>query len=277
MARLAPKWMFPIPNGRRLEVTPLVVDGVMYVTAANQALALDPRTGRQIWHYARPLTKGVIGDAAGGINRGVALLGDRVFMVTDHAHLIALHRATGRLLWDVEVADYRQHYGTTSAPLVVKDLVITGTSGGDEGARGLISAHRASTGERVWRFWTMPAPGEPLSETWVGRAIEHGCAAPWLTGTYDAQADLLYWTTGNPCPDYNGERAQGRQPLLELGGRARARHRQAALVLPVHAPRPARLGRRPDPDAGRRDLRRDGRASCWPRPTATASSTSSIA
>jgi putative heme-binding domain-containing protein len=135
VGRLAPAWMFSVPNGRRLEVTPLVADGVMYVTAANQALALDPRTGRQIWHYARPLTPGVIGDAAGGINRGLALLGDRLFMVTDHAHLIALHRATGQLLWDVEVADYKQHYGTTSAPLVVKDLVITGTSGGDEGGR----------------------------------------------------------------------------------------------------------------------------------------------
>jgi alcohol dehydrogenase (cytochrome c) len=209
VARLSPRWMFPVPNGRRLEVTPLVADGVMYVTAANQALALDPRTGRAIWHYARPLTRGVIGDAAGGINRGLALLGDKLFMVTDHAHLIALDRASGRLLWDVEVADYKQHYGTTSAPLVVKDLVITGTSGGDEGARGLVSAHRASTGERVWRFWTMPAPGEPLSETWVGRAIEHGCAAPWLTGTYDPQADLLYWTTGNPCPDYNGSERRG--------------------------------------------------------------------
>ena len=201
--------MFPIPGGRRLEVTPLVADGVMYVTAANQAFALDPRSGRQIWHYARPLTKGVIGDAAGGINRGLALLGDRLFMVTDHAHLIALRRASGQLLWDVEVADYRQHYGATSAPLVVKDLVITGTSGGDEGARGLISAHRVSTGERVWRFFTMPAPGEPRSETWVGRAIEHGCSAPWLTGTYDARAELLYWTTGNPCPDYNGSERQG--------------------------------------------------------------------
>lgn len=209
VGELAPKWMFPIPNSRRLEVTPVVVDGVMYVTTANRAYALDARSGRQIWRYQRPLTKGLVGDAAGGINRGVAVLGDKVFMVTDHAHLIALHRLTGKLLWDVEMADYREHYGATSAPLVVKDLVISGISGGDEGVRGFLAAYKASTGERVWRFWTIPAPGEPLSETWGGNALPHGCAATWLTGTYDAQANLLYWTTGNPCPDYNGDERKG--------------------------------------------------------------------
>jgi len=215
VAQLAPKWIFSIPNARRLEVTPVVVDGVMYVTTANRAYALDAQSGRQIWRYQRPLTKGLVGDAAGAINRGVAVLDDKVFMVTDHAHLIALHRLTGRLLWDVEMADYRQHYGATSAPLVVKDLVISGISGGDEGVRGFLDAYKASTGERVWRFWTIPAPGEPLSETWVGNALppsvvlQHGCAATWLTGTYDPQANLLYWTTGNPCPDYNGDERKG--------------------------------------------------------------------
>src|SRR5215813_2655469 len=209
VAQLAPKWIFSIPNSRRLEVTPVVVDDVMYVTTANRAYALDARSGRQIWRYQRPLTKGLVGDAAGGINRGVAVLGDRVFMVTDHAHLIALHRLTGRLLWDVEMADYREHYGATSAPLVVKDLVISGISGGDEGVRGFLAAYKASTGERVWRFWTIPEPGAPLSETWVGNALPHGCATTWLTGTYDAKANLLYWTTGNPCPDYNGDERKG--------------------------------------------------------------------
>ncbi|HUS06059.1 MAG TPA: PQQ-dependent dehydrogenase, methanol/ethanol family [Bryobacteraceae bacterium] len=207
--RLAPKWFFPITKGRSLQVTPVVVDGVMYVTAANEAYALDARSGRQIWHYSRPLTKGLVGDAASGINRGVAVLGERIFMVTDNAHLLALHRSTGQLLWDVEMADYRQHYGATSAPLVVNDLVISGTSGGDEGARGFLAAYKASTGERAWRFWTMPAAGEPLSETWVGRAIEHGCTTAWLTGTFDPDANLLYWPTGNPCPDYNGDERKG--------------------------------------------------------------------
>ena len=199
-----------LPGARaRLEVTPVVVDGVMYVTAVNEAYALDARTGREIWHYSRPRSQGLAGDAAGGINRGVAVLGDRVFMVTDNAHLIALHRLTGQLLWDVEMADSHQNYGSTSAPLVVNDLVIAGISGGDEGVRGFLAAYKASTGEHVWRFWTMPAPGEPGSETWGGRAIEHGCGSTWLTGTYDPETNLLYWPTGNPCPDYNGDERKG--------------------------------------------------------------------
>ena len=209
VARLAPRWIFSIPGSQHLEVTPVVVDGVMYVTSVNEVDALDARNGRSLWRFQRPRSKGLVGDAAGGINRGVALLGTRAFLVTDNAHLIALDRATGKLEWDVEMADSSQNYGATSAPLVVNDLVISGTSGGDEGVRGFIAAYKASTGERVWRFWTIPAPGEPLAKTWIGRALEHGCTAAWLTGTYDPKLDLLYWTTGNPCPDYNGDERQG--------------------------------------------------------------------
>src|SRR5260370_13050008 len=143
--RLAAKWVFSIPGASRLEGTPVVVDGVMYVTTANEVYALDGRSGRQIWHYSRPLTKGVIGDAASVINRGVAVLGDRLFVATDDAHMLALHRTTGQLLWDCEIADYPGHYGTTSAPLVVKDIVLSGTSGGGEGARGLLDSFKVST------------------------------------------------------------------------------------------------------------------------------------
>ncbi|MEO7145941.1 MAG: PQQ-binding-like beta-propeller repeat protein, partial [Bryobacteraceae bacterium] len=206
---LAPKWEFFIPSSRHLEGTPMVKDGVMYVTSANEAWALDARAGRTIWHYQRPRTKGLVGDAASGINRGVALLGDRVFMVTDNAHLLALDRTTGGLVWDVEMADSHRHYGATEAPLAVHDLIVSGISGGDEGARGFVAAYKASNGERVWRFWSVPAPGEPLAETWKGRAIEHPCATTWMTGTFDAANDLLYWTIGNPCPDYNGGERQG--------------------------------------------------------------------
>jgi alcohol dehydrogenase (cytochrome c) len=210
LARLAPQWMYTVPGGTRaLETTPVVVDGVMHVTAVNTAVALDARSGREIWRYNRPRSSGLAGDAAGGINRGAAILGDRLFLVSDNAHLLALHRLTGQLIWDVEMADSRRNYGATGAPLVVDDLVIAGVSGGDEGIRGFLDAYRASTGERVWRFWTVPAPGEPASETWVGRAIEHGCGATWLTGTYDPEARLLYWPTGNPCPDYNGDERKG--------------------------------------------------------------------
>jgi alcohol dehydrogenase (cytochrome c) len=210
ISQLTPKWMFNIAGAPRpLQVTPVVVDGVMYVTTVNEAYALDARTGREIWHYRRPRSQNMAGDAASGINRGVAVLGDRVFMVSDNAHLFALHRLTGQLLWDVQLADASWNYGSTSAPLIVNDLVITGVSGGDEGIRGFLDAYQASTGERVWRFWTVPAPGEPGSETWSGRASEHGCGATWLTGTYDPEANLLYWPTGNPCPDYNGGERKG--------------------------------------------------------------------
>jgi PQQ-dependent dehydrogenase (methanol/ethanol family) len=209
VGKLRAEWMFPIRAPRSLEVTPVVVNGVMYVTTVNAAFALDAATGRQIWAYDRPRTEGVIGDAGSGINRGVAILGDRVFMVTDNAHLIALDRLTGRLLWDTKMADSYDHYGSTLAPLIVKDLVIAGVGGGDEGIRGFLAAYKAVSGEEAWRFWTVPLPGEPLSETWVGSVLPHGCAATWLTGTYDPELDLLYWPTGNPCPDMNGDERQG--------------------------------------------------------------------
>ena len=171
--------------------------------------ALDAGSGRRIWDYRRPRTKGLAGDAAGGINRGVAVAGDRVFMVTDHAHLIALDRFTGALLWDTEMADWRQNYSATSAPLAVGDLVISGTSGGDEGVRGFVAAFDQATGKEVWRFWTVPKRGEPGSETWKGKDIDRPCAATWLTGTYDPELDTLYWPTGNPGPDYDGDERMG--------------------------------------------------------------------
>ena len=211
VANLESKWTHEMGGTRALQMTPIVIDGVMYVAAVNEARALDARTGRQIWQFVRPRTPGLVptGDAAGGINRGVAVLGSRVFLQTDHAHLLALDRLTGQLQWDVEMADYRLNYGSTGAPLIVNDLVIAGISAGDEGVRGFLDAYRASTGERVWRFWTVPARGEPGSDTWIGKALEHGCAATWLTGSYDPEARLLYWPTGNPCPDYNGDERRG--------------------------------------------------------------------
>ena len=130
-------------------------------------------------------------------------------MVTDHAHVIALNRFTGALLWDQRMADWRQNYGATSAPLVVGELVVSGTSGGDEGIRGFVAAFDQATGKEVWRFWTVPRPGEPGSETWRGRDIAHPCASAWLTGTYDAALQTLYWPTGNPCPDYDGSQRLG--------------------------------------------------------------------
>jgi PQQ-dependent dehydrogenase (methanol/ethanol family) len=184
-----------------LETVPLVADGVMYVTGPNQVIALDASTGRQIWQYARPRTAGLVSDPSLGTNRGVAILGDNLFFVTDNAHLIAIHRITGSLVWEAVMWDEPQKYGGTIAPLVVKDMVIAGVAGGDWGIRGFISAYKATTGERVWRHWTIPAEGEPGIETWQGNGYKLGGGSTWLTGSYDPSTDTLFWATGNPWPN----------------------------------------------------------------------------
>ena len=209
VAKLAPRWVFNMPNASRLETTPVVFEGIMYVTSANECYALDAGNGRELWHFQRPRTRGLIGNAAGGFNRGVAIAGDRVFMVTDNAHLLALNRFTGALLWETEMADWHKNYNATSAPLIVGNKVVSGTAGGEQGVRGFLAAFDQETGKEVWRFWTVPAPGEPGSETWKGKGIDHPSAVTWLTGTYDPQLGLIYWPTGNPGPDYNGDDRQG--------------------------------------------------------------------
>jgi alcohol dehydrogenase (cytochrome c) len=209
VARLAPQWVFTLPNVSQVQVTPVVVEGLMYVSAANDLYALDAGSGRQLWNYRRPRTRGLVGVAARGVNRGVAVSGERVFMATDHAHLIALNRANGALLWETQMADWRQNYNGTGAPMVVGDLLLAGIAGGDEGARGFVAAYEQATGKEVWRFWAVPARGEPGSETWKGNAIDHPGAATWMTGSYDAELDTLYWAIGNPGPDMIGDDRQG--------------------------------------------------------------------
>jgi len=204
-ASLAPKWMFSLRNTNNLQVTPVVSEGVMYVTAANECYALDAGSGREIWHYQRARTKGLVGNAAGGVNRGASVAGDRLFMVTDHDHIIALNKHTGALLWETEMADWHQNYNATGAPLPVGNLVVTGTSGGDEGVRGFVAAFDQTTGKEVWRWWTTPKRGEPGSETWQGRGLDHPAGTTWMTGVYDAALDTVYWTVGNPGPDLYGD------------------------------------------------------------------------
>ena len=217
VSKLRPQWIYTVPLWKYqvpdtayyiqnyayfgLEVTPLVADGVMYITGPGAVYALDARSGREIWQYTRKRSIGSFGDASLGANRGVALLGDKVFMTTDDAHLIALNRTTGKLVWEQVMWDERQHYGATVAPLIVKDLVVAGVTGGDWGVRGFVAAFNAQTGERVWRHWTIPAKGEPGSETWGPKEPKMGGAATWLTGSYDPETDTLYWPTGNPWPD----------------------------------------------------------------------------
>jgi PQQ-dependent dehydrogenase (methanol/ethanol family) len=213
VGKLQLQWTYSFPfNG--LETTPVVVHGVMYATGNNQVYALSGKTGREIWRYQRP--KSVAGtiasDAAIGVNRGVAMLGDRIFYLTDDAHLIALHRLTGALLWDVDTPQGAKGlYGGTSAPLVVGDLVITGVSGGDNGIRGFVAAYKATTGELAWKLYTIPNPGDtgPAADTWKGSALGLGGGATWLTGSADTKTNILYWAAGNPHPDTDGDERIG--------------------------------------------------------------------
>jgi PQQ-dependent dehydrogenase (methanol/ethanol family) len=209
-SQLQLRWIYPIQY-QPLETTPLVSGGVMYVTGPNQVFALDARSGREIWRYVRPRTPAgtIAGDSALGANRGVALLGERVFFTTDNAHMLCLNRLSGALLWDVYMPENAQHYGGTGAPLVVGDLVMAGVAGGDEGIRGFIGAWKVTTGELAWRFWTVPNPGEPGAETWKGKATENRGGSTWLTGTYDPETGLVYWPTGNPFPDTDGTDREG--------------------------------------------------------------------
>jgi alcohol dehydrogenase (cytochrome c) len=207
--RLGAAWIYPMPTAARLEVAPIVVDGIMYLSGWNEVHALDATTGKALWMYSQARTEGIQGDGGGGANRGVTVVGDMVYMETDHAHLVAFNRFTGEKRWDIEIADYREGYSASSPPLSVGDLLITGVAGGEEGARGFVDAYRASTGERVWRWYSIPKRGEPAAETWQGQALEHGCGPTWLPGSYDPTLDLVYWAIGNPCPDINGDERLG--------------------------------------------------------------------
>jgi PQQ-dependent dehydrogenase (methanol/ethanol family) len=211
VASLRPAWVRPLSYAP-LETTPLVIGGIMYVTGPNEIYALDGRTGGQIWSYSRPRSDAttISGDAAKGAQRGVALLGERLFFITDNAHLICLQRVTGALLWDVAMPAPGAHgrYGGTSAPLIAGKLVIAGVSGGDDGIRGFVAAYDPVSGRQVWRFWTVPQPGDPTYDTWHGDPAPQG-GATWTTGSYDPHSGWLYLAVGNPYPDTDGDRRPG--------------------------------------------------------------------
>jgi alcohol dehydrogenase (cytochrome c) len=214
VSRLVPRWTFQtgsFARGRGFETTPLAVDGVLYVTGSNNyAWALDARTGRPFWEYRRNLPNDLTYGASAPVNRGFAILGDRLYMVTLDAHFLALDRRTGGVLWDVTLANYREGYAATIAPLVVDDQVIVGIGGGEYATRGFLDAYDAVTGARRWRLYTVPALGEPGSETWPNaQAAARGGGGTWMTGSYDPKLGLLYWGTGNPNPDIYSANREG--------------------------------------------------------------------
>ena len=217
IADLRPAWVFqaaPIgliagPANFSFEATPIVVDGVMYLTGPDAHVwALDAATGETLWHYhhAIPIDVPL---CCGNVNRGVAVANGKVFFVTASGHLIALDAGSGQPIWDETFADIRAGESATVAPLVVKDKVLVGSSGGEFGVRGHIDAFDLETGQRAWRIYTVPKPGEPGSETWEGDSWQRGGGPTWITGTYDRDLNLVYWSTGNPGPVFQGDVRQG--------------------------------------------------------------------
>ncbi|NQV69859.1 MAG: PQQ-dependent dehydrogenase, methanol/ethanol family [Pseudohongiella sp.] len=209
VSELEMKWSYQIPVIDRAETVPMVVDGIMFITEApSNLVAVDAQTGQVYWRYDRDLPED-IRICCGRNNRGVAILGETLFMSTLDAHLVAIDARTGNVLWDKEVADYKAGYSKTAAPLIVKDKVVTGIAGGEFGIRGFIDAYDAVTGERVWRTYAIPAAGEVGNDSWAGESWKTGGAATWITGSYDPDLNLIYWGTGNPGPDWNGDVRMG--------------------------------------------------------------------
>jgi alcohol dehydrogenase (cytochrome c) len=202
------EWMFQTPVAGAFQTVPLVVDGIMYFTASEgNAYAIDARSGRQLWHYKHAFPPG---RRAGGVNRGLAILGDLLYMVTIDCNLVALDTHTGRLVWQTEIVPYKAGtYYATGAPLVVKDKVITGIGGGEQGVRGFLDAYDAKTGKLVWRFWTVPSKDEPGGDTWAGDSWKIGGGPTWMTGTFDPKLNTLYWPVGNPGADLYGDNRLG--------------------------------------------------------------------
>lgn len=203
------KWAYQIPQLDRAETVPVVVDGVMFITEApSNVVAVDAATGRQYWRYNHELPDD-LRICCGRNNRGVAILGETLYMSTLDAHLVAIDARSGNLVWDKELADYRAGYSKTAAPLIVKDEVVTGMAGGEYGVRGFIDSYNAESGELEWRADTIPGPDHPDNQTWAGDSWRTGGAATWITGAYDPDLDLVYWGTGNPGPDWNGDVRMG--------------------------------------------------------------------
>jgi alcohol dehydrogenase (cytochrome c) len=209
---LVPQWTFQTGTLGNFQTTPVVIDGVIYATGFNgNAWAIDARSGRTIWRHRRVLPEDMH-LCCGTPNRGFGVMGDRLFLATADAHLLALDIKTGGVLWDVELADYKVGYSATVAPLVVKDKVIVGIAGAEFGIRGFIDAYDAQTGKRAWRFFTVAGPEDPVGgRSWPkdGDAYKRGGGSIWVTGTYDPQQNLIFYGTGNPGPDYYSSAREG--------------------------------------------------------------------
>ena len=204
VGNLKVKWAFQFSHPSN-EVSPIVVDGVMYLTGPNAAAALDTRTGRTLWFWRRPIPSDYHNIGFGRVNRGPAILDDKLYVTTLDCYLVALDLKSGTQMWATKVGDYKLGYSMTVAPLAIDGKIVVGVSGGEAGIRGFVDAYDAKTGKQAWRFWTIPGPGEPGHETWSGESWKTGGGSTWVTGVYDPDLKLVYWGVGNPGPDWNGD------------------------------------------------------------------------
>jgi alcohol dehydrogenase (cytochrome c) len=204
------RWVYQLRRQGIFESSPIVVDGMMYVTEPPTTVtALDVRTGRPVWRWSADLPKNLLTIGLFPTNRGVAILGDTVYVATIDAHLVALDAKTGTMRWSVEIGDNKKAVAITQAPMAINGKIIVGMGGGEGGLRGYIDAYDAKDGKRLWRLYTIPTTGEPGVETWEGDTYKYGGATTWNTGAYDPELNMLYWGTGNPAPDWNGDARKG--------------------------------------------------------------------
>jgi len=207
-SKLKVKWAYQFPEANN-EVSPIVADGVMYITGPNTAAALDVRTGRALWNWKRPVPADYRNVGFGKVNRGPAILNDLLYVTTLDCYLIALDIKSGLQRWSTKVCEYKEGYSLTVAPLAIKGKVVLGVSGGEAGIRGFIDAYDAKTGKQAWRVWTVPTTGEKGVETWAGDSYKTGGGSSWVTGAYDPELNLVYWGVGNPGPLWNGDNRAG--------------------------------------------------------------------
>ena len=208
VGRMKVKWAYQFPDPGN-EVSPIVVDNIMYVTGPNSATALDSHTGRVLWNWKRPVPSDFRSIGFGHVSRGPAVLDDKLYVATLDCYLVALDLKSGIERWSTKVADYKTGYSMTLAPLAIHGKIVVGVSGGEAGIRGFVDAYDAATGKPAWRFWTIPAPGEPGHDSWDGDSWKTGGGPTWVTGSYDPELKLVYWGVGNPGPDWNGDLRRG--------------------------------------------------------------------
>ena len=209
VGRLQAAWTYQIQQPGKFSTSPIVIDGILYITEpGGEVVALDGRTGRPVWRFGRR-PPADLHACCGSANRGLAVLGDLLFVGTLDAHLLAIDLETGKLRWDTVVADYLTGHAITVAPLAIDEKVLVGIAGGEYGIRGFVDAYDAKTGRRLWRFWTVPGPGEPGHDSWTGDSWKTGGGSTWITGSYDPALRTVYWGIGNPGPDYNGDARRG--------------------------------------------------------------------